>query len=143
MLSLNFLILLALIYLLVCTGLLYWVNKCFNKMVQVPIYRLVLISFAFTIFFSISFAVGRIGIPIPTFFAICGVIYDFFVVITSTCIPSSDGCMYPTPDGSIVIFVPFLLQWILWLLTIALFKKLFIRAERSHLIPIPKINNLS
>lgn len=73
--------------------------------------KLLAASFVFTAFFSISFAVGRMAVPLPTSLVAAAWLADLASV--PNCIPNPDGCV-PHDQGYALIFIPFMLQWAFW-----------------------------
>jgi len=75
--------------------------------------RLPCITFTLALFFSLSLAVGRTAVPLPTLVAAC-----LWAMETAQlafhppeCRLSVEGCMAPDQGAVLLVLVPFLVQW--------------------------------
>jgi hypothetical protein len=77
--------------------------------------RMPCVALVLALFFSLSFAVGRIAVPVPTLFLVGWWATDIVqrAVNSPACQPSSEGCV-PPDEGGALILVPFLIQWLLF-----------------------------
>lgn len=75
--------------------------------------RLPCMAFILALFFSLSLAIGRTVVPLPTMFAVGLWAADIAqrAVHPPVCPPSSEGCM-PLDEGSVLIVFPLLVQWL-------------------------------
>jgi hypothetical protein len=76
--------------------------------------RLPCMAFILALFFSLSLAIDRIVVPMPTLF-VAGLWATDAVQRAANpppCQPSSEGCI-PPDEGSVWIVTPFLVQWVL------------------------------
>lgn len=76
--------------------------------------RLPCMAFILALFFSLSLAIDRIAVPLPTLFA--GGLWAADIaqraIDPPACLPSTEGCVPPDEDG-LWILVPLLVQWAL------------------------------
>ena len=74
--------------------------------------RLPCMAFILALFFSLSLAIGRIAVPLPTLFAVGLWAADIAqrAMDPPACQPSSEGCVPPDESG-LWIIVPLLIQW--------------------------------
>lgn len=72
------------------------------------------VAFMLALFFSLSLAVGRTAVPLPTLFAagLWAVDAAQRVLHPPDCPASGEGCL-PPDDGAVWILIPFLVQWFL------------------------------
>ena len=91
----------------VCCAVFAW------KKLQGPL-RLPGIAFILALFFSLSLAVGRGAVPVPTLFAMGLWTADTVrnLVQSPPCLPTSEGCL-AADEGSVWIVLPLLAQWAL------------------------------
>lgn len=80
------------------------------------------ISVSLVLAFCLSFSVVSYRLPaaIPTVVGILLWVQEALAP-TVTCIPSSEGCTPRLKQGGLFVVAPFLVQWLLWLLVVAVF----------------------
>jgi hypothetical protein len=87
-------------------------------------------SAVFTLLFSFGLGIYRIALPMPTL-VLLGMAAYAAMAPKAPCVPTPEGCYSEADEASIIIVLPFLVQWAFWFLVFGLGRYVSSRLKRA------------